>query len=55
MVKESPPHDEPYPAGTARGADIVLRRRWQKAVFFGGLIGIVLLLLILRLASLASA
>ncbi len=45
----------PYPAEKARGAEIILKRRWQKYVFFGGLIGIVLLVLILRLVSLASS
>lgn len=30
-----------YPAGKARGGEIVLRKTWMRAVFFGGLIGIV--------------
>jgi hypothetical protein len=32
-----------YPARKARGAIIVLRRPWQRAVFVAGLIGCVLL------------
>ena len=46
-----PPKPEPYPADKARGAEIDLRRPWQKYVFFGGLIAVVLLLIILRLAA----
>ena len=52
MARERAAHQEPYPAEKARGAEIILKRRWQKYVFFGGLIGIVLLVLFLRLASL---
>ncbi len=54
MVRDAPPERPPYPAEKARGAEIILKHRWQKVVFFGGLIGIVLLVLILRLASLSS-
>jgi hypothetical protein len=45
--KETPP---PYPAEKARGAEIILRRPWQRVVFFGGLLGMVLLAFILFLA-----
>lgn len=55
MAPQTHRHEAPYPAEKARGAEIILRRRWQKYVFFGGLIGIVLLVLILRLVSLASS
>jgi hypothetical protein len=55
MVKHDPVHRTPYPAEKARGAEIILKRPWQRYVFFGGLIGIVLLVLILRLASLAAS
>jgi hypothetical protein len=48
---ERKPDPAPYPAEKARGATIVLRRPWQRYVFFGGLAGIVVLLLILRLAA----
>lgn len=41
----------PYPAEKARQGEIVLRRPWQRYVFFGSLAGIVLLLLILRVAA----
>ena len=44
-----------YPAEKARGAEIVLRRPWQKYLFFGGSIGIVLLVLALRMMSLAAS
>ncbi len=56
MVRESPaqpapPGKEPYPAEKARGATIDLRRPWQRYVFIGGLVGIVVLLLVLRLLT----
>jgi hypothetical protein len=38
----------PYPASKARGADIVLRKRWQRWVFIGGLVAAVVLALIVR-------
>jgi hypothetical protein len=41
------PHD--YPAQKARGAVIILRKPWQRIVFFGGLAGCVLLALIAAL------
>jgi hypothetical protein len=31
----------PYPADKARGAEIILREPWQRAVFFGGLAAMV--------------
>jgi len=34
---------EPYPAGKARGGEIILRKRWQRTVFIAGLAGAVLL------------
>jgi hypothetical protein len=36
-----------YPAEKARGGEIVLRSRWQRIVFIGGLAGCILLVLIL--------
>ncbi|CAL8973635.1 hypothetical protein RHODGE_RHODGE_04294 [Rhodoplanes serenus] len=47
-----PPKDEtpaPYPAEKARGGQIVLRTRGRRAIFIGGLVGIVLLVLLLKL------
>jgi hypothetical protein len=46
-----PPPKEPYPAEKARGGEIILRTPLQRAVFIGGLVGIFVLLLILRLAA----
>lgn len=40
-----------YPADKARGAALDLQKPWQKLVFFGGLIGIVVLVLALRFAA----
>jgi len=55
MVREGPaqkpPPPEPYPADKARGAYIEMRRPWQQWVFIGGLVGIVVLLLFLRLLA----
>lgn len=50
------PRDRPneYPAEKARQGEIVLRTRWQRIVFIGGLAGIVLLLLVLRVAACAQ-
>jgi hypothetical protein len=39
-----------YPADKARGAEIVLRKPWQRAVFMAGLAGSILLLLALDLS-----
>ncbi|HEU5016423.1 MAG TPA: peptide ABC transporter permease [Pseudolabrys sp.] len=54
-AQRSPPlkngrDDEPpsYPASKTRGADIVLRKRWQRWVFVGGLVAAVVLALIVR-------
>jgi hypothetical protein len=45
---------EPYPADKARGAGIELRQPWQRWVFIGGLVGIFVLVIALRLMALAS-
>ncbi len=41
--------DEPYPGEKARGGEIVLRSRAQRAIFIGGLVGAVLLVVVLGL------
>ncbi|HEY2135932.1 MAG TPA: peptide ABC transporter permease [Xanthobacteraceae bacterium] len=51
MVREGPAQPPPYPAEKARGAEIVLRTPARRLIFFGGLIGIVVLLLVLGLLS----
>jgi hypothetical protein len=38
-----PPREDPYPAEKARGGRIVLDTPLQRAIFFGGLFGLVLL------------
>ncbi len=50
-VREGPPEPAPYPADKARGAEIELRRPWQRYVFIGGLAGMVLLLVVLKLLA----
>ena len=48
-----PPKDEPppYPAEKARGAEIILRTRAQRVIFFAGLAGAVILVLLLKLMA----
>ena len=41
MVRSAPPQPTPYPAEKARGAEIELRRPWQRYVFIAGLAGAV--------------
>jgi hypothetical protein len=50
MVREGPAQRLPtdYDADKARGGEIILRRRWQRYVFIGALVGAVLLVLILK-------
>jgi hypothetical protein len=58
-VRETPPQPapapkeepQPYPAEKARGGEIILRTRARRIVFIGGLVGIVVLLLVLRLLA----
>ena len=38
-----PPREDPYPAEKARGGRIVLNTPLRRAIFFGGLFGLVLL------------
>ena len=40
-----------YPADKARGAEIVLRKPWQRFVFFGGLAGLAVFVVLLQLAA----
>jgi len=51
-------HDErarEFPAEKARGGTIVLRRKWQRAVFIGGLADLVLLVLLLNMIALSGS
>ncbi|WP_300572607.1 hypothetical protein [Phenylobacterium sp.] len=40
-----------YSAQDVRQGQVILRKRWQRIVFFGGLVGLVLLPLVLMLAA----
>jgi hypothetical protein len=64
LVREAPPQPAPpparmrpvyspvpYPADKARGAEMDLREPWQRAVFFGGLAGLAVFVLLLRFAA----
>lgn len=53
-AQPAPPPERPYPAEKARGAEIILRTPARRAIFIGGLAGIVVLLLVLRLLAGAS-
>jgi hypothetical protein len=50
-VREGPPQPPPYPAEKARGGEIILRTPLRRIIFFGGLIGIALLVLVLGMAG----
>jgi hypothetical protein len=47
----TPLEPHPYPAEKARGGEIILRRPWQKTVFFAGLAGAVLVVIVLGLLA----
>jgi hypothetical protein len=51
-VREGPPQPPPYPAELARGGEIILRTRLRRVIFFGGLIGVVVLVLLFGLLAL---
>ena len=46
---------EPYPAEKARGGEIILNTPARRLIFFGGLIGIFVLVVALRLIAMAGA
>ncbi|HET9904965.1 MAG TPA: hypothetical protein VFQ27_14810 [Xanthobacteraceae bacterium] len=52
-AKPRPPARDapPDPAEKARGGEIILRTRLRRAIFVGGLVGIIALLLVLRSAT----
>jgi hypothetical protein len=50
----TPPTADPhFSAQDVRGGEIILRTRQQRMIFFGGLIGFVILALVLDLAGIA--
>jgi hypothetical protein len=40
-----------YPARKARGGEIILKRPWMRAIFIGGLVGIVLVAIAVSLSQ----
>jgi uncharacterized membrane protein YdcZ (DUF606 family) len=50
-----PPPKEPYPTDEARGAEVVLNTPLRKWIFFGGIVGAILLVLALSLIRLGSS
>ena len=58
MVREGPAQPAPpskEPADKARGAEVILNTPLRKWIFFGGLIGAILLVLVLSLVRLGSS
>lgn len=53
--RASPVPPEPYPAEKARQGTIVLRKPWQRGVFFAGLFGGIVLVLALGLLLAVTA
>lgn len=51
MDERPPPTPDPYPADKARQGDIVLRRTWQRVIFIGGLVIVVLAGLVVALTA----
>ena len=49
MVREGPAQPPPYPAEKACGGEIILRTPLRRAIFIGGLIGVVVVALVLAL------
>ncbi|MET3839994.1 hypothetical protein [Bradyrhizobium sp. OAE829] len=54
MVREGPAQPAPPPKDKARGAEVILNTPLRKWIFFGGLIGAILLVLVLSLVRLGS-
>ncbi|MEJ8573274.1 hypothetical protein [Microbaculum marinum] len=40
--KSGQPETQAYPADKARQGEIILRKPWQRIVFFGGLVGLLI-------------
>ena len=60
MVREgpaqpAPPSKQPYPADEARGAEVILNTPLRKWIFFGGIVGAIVLVLALSLIRLGSS
>ena len=60
MVREgpaqpAPPPKEPYPADKVRGAEVILNTPLRRWIFFGGLVGAIVLVLALSLIRLGSS
>ena len=59
MVREgpaqpAPPPKEPYPADKARGAEVILSTPLRRWIFFGGLVGAIVLVLAMSFIRLGS-
>lgn len=50
-IREPRQRRTPYPADKARGGEIILRTPLRRMIFFGGLVGAIVLVLVLRLLS----
>jgi uncharacterized membrane protein YdcZ (DUF606 family) len=50
-----PPPKQPYPAEKARGAEVILNTPLRRWIFFGGLVGCIVLVLALSFIRLGSS
>jgi hypothetical protein len=48
-AQPAPPPKQPYPAEKARGGEIILNTSARRWIFFGGLVGAIVLVLLLSL------
>jgi hypothetical protein len=53
-AQPAPPPKKPYPADKARGAEVILNTPLRKWIFFGGLVGAIVLVLVLSFIRLES-
>jgi hypothetical protein len=54
-AQPAPPPKEPYPADKARGAEVILNTPLRRWIFFGGLVGAIVLVLALSFIRLGSS
>jgi hypothetical protein len=54
-AQPAPPPKEPYPADKVRGAEVILNTPLRRWIFFGGLVGAIVLVLALSFIRLGSS
>jgi hypothetical protein len=53
-AEPAPPPKQPYPADKARGGEVILNTPLRRWIFFGGLVGAVVFMLVMSLIRLES-